>query len=231
MAVTISFSTANAESISSSFTKAKKKLYTQIYKSEGFTFYTNCSWKKKKVNLSSCNLENSFEKKHIKRAKRIEAEHIIPASWMYKKNGKFRQCYLEAKEQKVSPRKYCRKNDIDYRNAHNDLVNLRPAVGQINGMRSNKPFAEKPSGKKLTTYSGNGKVIQITSRVVTPDPKIRGDIARIAFYMKDKYGITFSKRQHALFEKWKKEDPISKEEILLNKKIHSIQGSSHLSVK
>lgn len=222
---------ANASSISSSFSKAKKKLYTQVYKNQGLTFYTNCTWSKKKVDLYSCNLENSFEKKHLKRANRIEAEHIIPASWMYKKHGKFRQCYLDAKQQNFSPRKYCRKNDLDYRNAHNDLVNLRPAVGQINGMRSNKPFAEKPSGQKLTTHRGNGKVIQITSRVVTPDPQIRGDIARIAFYMKSKYGVTYSKRQNAIFETWAKQDPISQEEFALNQKIHSVQGSSNSLIK
>ena len=32
--------------------------------------------------------------------------------------------------------------------AHNDLINLRPAVGAVNAARSNKPFAETLSGKK-----------------------------------------------------------------------------------
>lgn len=225
------FSNSNAESISSSFSKAKKKLYTQVYENGGLTFYTNCSWNKKKVELPSCNLESSFEKKHLKRTKRIEAEHIIPASWMYKKNGKYRKCYLEAQQLAISPRRFCRKSNRDYRNAHNDLVNLRPVIGQINGMRSNKPFIEKISGQKITTYRGNGKVIQITSRGVLPDQNIRGDIARVAFYMKVKYGVTYSKRQLILLKKWAKDDPVSSEEFSLNQRIHSVQGSSNMLIQ
>lgn len=146
-------STAQAE-IASSFSKAKKNLYLKVYNNAALTFYTNCSWSKKKVDLTSCNLQDSFPKKYMKRALRTEAEHIIPASWMYKKDGKWRQCYLEAKQQGVNKRKYCQKTDKDYRNAHNDLMNLVPAVGQLNGLRSNKPFAETISGKKEQTYRG-----------------------------------------------------------------------------
>lgn len=205
------------------FSKAKKSMYSNVYGNEGQTFYTNCDWSKKKVNLESCNLQDSFPSRHLKRAKRTEAEHIIPASWMYKKNGKWRQCYLDAKAKGEKQRKYCQKNDIEYRNAHNDLMNLVPAVGQLNGMRSNKPFAEKVSGKKEQTFNGNGKKLVVTSRVVIPDISIRGDIARIAFYMNQTYGVTYSKRQRALFDKWDKEDPLSGEEMIRAEKIKKIQ--------
>jgi len=222
-ALLMGFQTSHAASISSSFSKAKKKLYKQVYGNQGFTSYTNCAWSKKKVDLSSCGLENSFPKKYMKRAKRIEAEHIIPASWMYKKNGKFRQCYLDAKAKETSPRKYCQKHDHEYRNAHNDLMNLRPVIGQINGERSNKPFSETLSGKKQKTYVGDGKTVMISSRVIVPDSNIRGDIARIAFYMQRQYGVTYSKRQLSLFKKWDKDDPISQKEMFLNQEIRKVQ--------
>jgi len=217
----LSFS-AHAE-IATSFSKAKKNLYQKVYGNSGLTFYTNCQWSKKKVDLESCGLQNSFPKKHMKRASRTEAEHIIPASWMYKKNGQWRQCYLEAKRQGISQRKYCQQTDIDYRNAHNDLMNLVPAVGQLNGLRSNKPFAEKVSGKKEQTFRGNGKVLVLSSRVAIPDRSIRGDIARIAFYMGATYGVTYSKRQLSLFEKWDKEDPVSSEEQERRRKVIDVQ--------
>lgn len=207
----------------SSFSKAKKVMYTKVYNNEGVTFYTSCKWFKKKVNLESCGLQDSFSTKYLKRARRTEAEHIIPASWMYKKNGKWRQCYLDAKAQGISQRKYCQKHDDDYRNAHNDLMNLVPAVGPLNGMRSNKPFAEKLSGKKEQTFNGNGKKLIVTSRVVIPDKSIRGDIARIAFYMSRTYGVTYSKRQNFLFEKWNLDDPVSDYEKNLISKIKYIQ--------
>lgn len=209
--------------VASNFSKAKKNLYQKVYGNSGLTFYTNCLWSKKKVDLESCNLQDSFAKKHMKRASRTEVEHIIPASWMYKKNGKWRECYLEAKQKGVNKRKYCQKTDKDYRNAHNDLMNLVPAIGQLNDMRSNKPFAEKLSGKIKQTFRGNGKVLALSSRVAIPDHSIRGDIARVAFYMQKSYGVTFSKRQLGLFEKWNEEDPISPEELNRTRKITLIQ--------
>lgn len=177
------------------------------------------------MDLESCGLQNSFTKKERKRALRTEAEHVIPASWFYKQNNHYRKCYAEAKQLKTSPRKYCQKHDDNFRRANNDLINLRPAVGAINAARSNKPFAISLSGgKKERTYNGNGKKIIITSRVVVPDKSIRGDIARIAFYMNQKYGVTYSKRQLTIFKNWTLEDPVSDTERNLNRRIEKIQG-------
>lgn len=209
--------------ISTSFNQAKVKMYKVVYNNSGKTFYTGCDWSRKKVDLGSCNLQNSFPKKEMKRANRTEAEHVIPASWFYKKNGKFRQCYHEARALKQSPRSYCQDHDIDYRNAHNDLFNLRVSVGQINANRSNHPFAETPSGEGKETFNGNGLSITLTSRVAIPDASIRGDIARIAAYMKETYGVSYSARQDKLFEKWNKQDPVDAEEFRLLKKISQIQ--------
>lgn len=225
----IMFSNVNAAQIPSSFNQSKAKLYKSVYQNQGQTFYAGCNWSKKKVDLSSCGLENSFSSKEKNRALRTEAEHIIPASWLYKKNGQYRSCYLNAKSQKTSARKLCQAEDSEYRNAHNDLANLRPAVGAINAARSNKPFAESISGTKETTYKGNGKKIIISSRVAIPDISIRGDIARVAFYMQKTYGATYSKRQLSLFTKWNSEDPISEEEKTLAKRINAIQGTTYLS--
>ena len=94
---------------------------------------------------------------------------------MPKVNNKKRQCVIDSKVSKDSPREYCKKHDLDYKQAHNDLVNLYPAVGQINADRSNKPFVDIVKNK-VKTY---GKCyIQIGSRGVIP-PKNR------------KHGITY----------------------------------------
>ena len=206
-----------------SFKAAKRALYTRIYPGHGRTLYTGCDWRKKRVDLASCGLQDSFGRKWAKRARRIEAEHVIPASWLYRKNGHLRRCALEAKALGKSQRKYCRQHGSEYRQAHNDLVNLYPAVGAINGMRSAKPFAERPSGGHKRTFRGK-RTITITSRVAIPDPEIRGDIARIAFYMQRHYGVTYSRRQEALFSKWDREDPVSQEERVRCERIRKVQG-------
>lgn len=160
----------------------------------------------------------------MNRASRTEAEHIIPASWMLKKNKTERSCVAESKASKDSSRKYCQAHDSDFRNAHNDLVNLRPTVGQINANRSNKPFSDSLTGSNPMTYRGNGKIFKVSSRVAIPDISIRGDIARVAFYMSETYGVTYSKRQSELFNEWDKQDAVSKDEVLLNEKIIKVQG-------
>lgn len=206
-----------------SFSTAKKKLYSKVYNNSGDTFYCDCNWSKRKTDLISCGLQSFFPKKQRKRALRTEAEHIIPASWMLKVNNKPRQCVTDSRKVKDSARKYCQKHDFDYKQAHNDLVNLFPAVGQINADRSNKPFVDATNKKnKKKTY---GKCnIEIDSRGIIPPSDKQGDIARVAFYMTEKYGVTYSKRQLKLFQQWDKKDPISKQEIAHNKRVIKVQG-------
>ena len=67
----------------------------------------------------------------------------------------------------------------------------------------------------------------IFRRVAIPNKSILGDIARVSFYMSDTYGVIYSKRQTKLFNEWNKQDPISSEEIALNKRILRVQGAGN----
>jgi deoxyribonuclease-1 len=204
-----------------SFNTAKKKMYSKVFNNTGETLYCGCDWTSKKTDLNSCGLQSFFPKKQRKRALRTEAEHIIPASWMLKVNKKTRQCAIDSKAVKDSARKYCQKHDLDYKQAHNDLVNLFPAVGQINADRSNKPFVDTAK-TKIKTY---GKCnIEIGSRGIVPPTDKKGDIARVAFYMSNKYGVTYSKRQLEIFNQWDQKDPISAQETAHNKRVIQVQG-------
>jgi deoxyribonuclease-1 len=172
-------------------------MYSKVFNHSGTTLYCNCTWNKKKVDLSSCGLDGYFPKKYRKRVNRTEAEHIIPASWMLKVNNKIRQCVLDSKEHKSSVRKYCQKHDKGFKKAHNDLVNLFPTVGQINAERSNKPFVD--TLKSVKKSYGICSAESGSRGFVPPDNK-KGDIARVAFYMSKTYGVVYSKRQQLLFE-------------------------------
>lgn len=204
-----------------SFSSAKKKLYKNVFNNSGRTIYCDCDWSKKKTDLSSCGLQSYFPKKQRKRAARTEAEHIIPASWYLKVGHNLRACAAEAKTLGKSPRKHCQKTDRDYKQAHNDLVNLWPAVGQINADRSNKPFVSSAKSKVKKYASCD---IEIGSRGIAPSDDRKGDIARIAFYMEAKYSILYSKRQRKLFEEWDALDPVSDSEIAHNKRVVKAQG-------
>lgn len=213
--------------IPGSFGSAKTKLYKTVYPNFGQTFYAGCSWKNKKIDLTSCNLQDSFPKTLNKRSKRGEAEHVVPIKRAYKKNGVKRQCVINAEAQGQRKRSYCQATDKEFRNAHNDLVNLRVAVGAINLYRLDKPFAEALSGEKRRVYHGNGKVFKVSSRVAVPDDSIKGDVARIAMYMNWKYGIDFNAREQAMYLKWHELDPVSDEERELNRRIIKAQGNGN----
>lgn len=204
-----------------SFNSAKKKMYSKVFNNSGVTLYCGCNWSNRKTDLNSCGLQSFFPKKQRKRSLRTEAEHIIPASWMLKVNNKPRQCVIDAKKNKESARTYCQKHDLDYKQAHNDLVNLFPAVGQINADRSNKPFVDMVKDKRKTFGQCD---IEIGSRGILPPQEKKGDIARVAFYMAKTYGITYSKRQQIFFDQWNKRDPISKQERAHNRRIVKVQG-------
>jgi len=208
-----------------SFSTAKKKLYRTVYQNSGETFYCGCGWsKKKKLDLKSCGLQSYFPKSQKVRSERKEAEHLYPASWLLRVNGKDRACVKIAKEKGQSPRKYCQKTDRNYKQAHNDLVNLVPANGAINQARSNKPFVEAVN-RNSKGYNGYGRCdVEIDSRGIIPPADKRGDIARVGAYLSHKYGLKYSKRQQLLFDKWAAQDPVSKEERARNQRIIKVQG-------
>ena len=56
---------------------------------------------------------------------------------------------------------------------------------------------------------------------------IKGDIARIYFYMSDRYNINLSKQQRKMMEVWNKLDPIDEWEKLKNKRVLKLQGNGN----
>ena len=86
-------------------------------------------------------------------------------------------------------------------------MNLVPAVGEINGDRSNFRFGILEG--EVRNYGQCDMEIDFKQRVAEPPPHRRGDIARIYFYMSKKYNLKISSAQHKLFTAWDKQDPIS----------------------
>ena len=109
-----------------------------------------------------------------------------------------------------------------------DLHNLVPAVGEINGDRSNYRFGTI-SGKRRR-YGACDFEVDFKGRVAEPRPEIRGDIARIYFYMAATYGIRLSRRQRRLFEAWGRQDPVDAGELERERRIGEIGGAGNLFV-
>lgn len=203
-----------------SFSKSKK-LLMKLYKNNPVTLYCTCSFKDKKPNLSSCGY---VPKKNNKRANRIEWEHVVPAhsfgqlfsEWRVghpkciKKNGK-----------KFKGRKCTEKVNEEYRMMQADMFNLYPAIGEINGRRSNYSMTIIKGEKREF-----GKCdIEIKNKQIEPKESIRGEIARTYLYMDSVYpgrGI-ISKKNRKLFVAWNKSDPVDEWECERAKMIEKIQ--------
>ena len=104
-----------------------------------------------------------------------------------------------------------------------DLYNLQPAIGEVNGLRSNYQIAIiKGESREF------GKCdIEIQSKKVEPSEKIRGDVARTYMYMEQNYPkyINFNNSIKNLINKWDKDDPVDDWERLRADKIYKIQGN------
>jgi len=205
-----------------SFSKSKK-LLLKLYKDNPVTLYSGCSYKGKKPNLSSCGY---IPKKNNKRANRIEWEHVVPAhafgkSFLEWRNG-HPKC-VNKKGKRFKGRKCAEKMNKEYRRMQADMFNLYPAIGEVNGRRSNYSMSiiegeEREFGKCD---------VEIKSRKVEPREKIRGEIARTYLYMDSVYpgrGI-ISKKNRKLFESWNQSDPADEWECERAKRIERIQGN------
>ncbi|MBE9398024.1 endonuclease I family protein [Pontibacterium sp. N1Y112] len=201
-----------------SFSKSKRIL-AEIYADQPVSFYCGCDYKKKGKklipDLDSCGYD---PRKNAKRAKRIEWEHVMPA-WAF---GHQLQCWQDG------GRKNCRKNP-DFKQMEADMHNLVPAVGEVNGDRSNYRFGMLEGEKRA--YGSCDVEIDFKARKAEPAPYLRGDIARTYFYMRDTYGVRLSKQQRRLFEAWAKQDPVDDWERKRNDLIEERQGNRNPYVK
>ncbi|MGN1394072.1 MAG: endonuclease [Succinivibrionaceae bacterium] len=199
------------------FSESKKQL-TSLYRhtQNPKTFYCNCPIKivnKKLIpDLEACNYQ---PQKIEARAKRIEWEHIMPASWL----GNQLQCW------KNGGRKNCSKNKL-FVEREGDMHNLVPAIGEINAVRSNYRYAMLD--KSLPKFNSCDFVVSNKSpKAVMPAPYTRGFIARTFLYMSEKYNIKLSKNDKNLMDLWNSKYPVNVWECRRNNAIEEMQGNDN----
>lgn len=194
------------------FSEAKRDVM-KIYADHMVDQYCGCTFNsKKQVDLASCGYE---PRKNLKRAERIEIEHAMPAESI----GRQHACW------KQGGREFCNQTDRSFANAHNDLHNFLPVVGEVNGDRSNFRYNEVPQG--YGQYGACKFKVDFAGRSAEPPPSLKGDLARISLYMRDQHGIKLSRQQEQLFSAWSKMDPVDSWELERDRRISKIQGNSN----
>jgi deoxyribonuclease-1 len=80
-------------------------------------------------------------------------------------------------------------------------------------------------------YGGCDIELDTEADRVEPRPEVRGDIARIYFYMEWQHGVLLSKGQRRLFLHWHQTDPVDDAERKLDEAIEARQGNSNPFVR
>lgn len=194
------------------FNEAKRKA-VPIFAGQTDEFYCGCAirWQGGKgiPDLAQCGYQ---VRKNGPRATRIEWEHVVPAQQF----GHQAACWQQG------GRELCSKKDRAFRQMEADLYNLRPAIGEVNGDRAHFRFSELPG--EPTQYGHCPFQLDIRQQLAEPRPQVRGDIARIYFYMADRYQLALSAREEQLFLRWHQQDPVDPAELALNRRIAQMMG-------
>jgi deoxyribonuclease I len=98
---------------------------------------------------------------------------------------------------KEGGRKACKSN-ITFNGMEADMHNLVPSIDEVNGDRSNYKFAADKV--KVGQYGKCEFQVDFKSKRVFVCDDIKGDIARIYFYMSDKCNVTLSKQARKMME-------------------------------
>lgn len=211
----------------SNFSQAKTYAKQHVYYDQSVsgalgTTYCGCDWRwvgrsGGRTVLDSCGyVIRSPQSKHmVTRAERTEWEHIVSAYSF----GNQRQCWQKG------GRKHCNATDPVFNEMEADMHNLTPVIGEVNADRSNY---------RMGMVSGNdgmyGKCTSKTDfkqRVFEPRNEAKGLVARIHFYMHDRYALSMSKQQQRLFMAWDKQYPASEWEFERDRRIAKVVGHSN----
>lgn len=204
-----------ARSTDFSFRKSKYVLGTQVYTDYRIAFYSGCRFRQYQKKLVPVKSSCAYTpRKNANRGQRIEWEHVVPA-WQF---GHQLQCWQNG------GRAHCRDTNRAFRQMEADLHNLVPAIGEINGDRSNYRFQMIPGEARLYGKDINME-IDFKQRRAEPPEEVFGDIARIYFYMREKYGFKLSAAQDKLFRSWNNADPVDSWEEKRNRLLTQLQGN------
>ena len=140
------------------------------------------------------------------RSTRIDWEHIVPAEWIATGFG----C-------QEGSRSDCRAIE-GFEEAEGDLYNLVPAIGELNGDRSARLFGliegeSRAYGACDFEVDDTGPGETHTRGMAEPMESIRGDVARVWFYMIDRYGLQVPRENRTLLEAWAEADPVDRAEL------------------
>lgn len=207
-----------------SFNKAKRLLHNEVYVDHRETIYCGVSYNMDKT----VNHPEGFNtSKYLKRSKKIEWEHVVPAENFGRSFVEWREGHpdcVDSKGKAFKGRKCAEKVSMEYRYMQADMHNLFPAIGAVNALRSNYSFTMLP-GEEVDFGSC---AMKIESRKAEPPEEARGRIARTYLYMDSTYPqFKMSKKTRQLMDAWHKMYPVSAWECQRARRIEQAQSNKN----
>ncbi len=207
-----------------SFSKAKRLLEQDVYPNHRVTLYCGASFDDDK-NITPP--DGFHTDKYVKRSKRVEWEHVVPAENFGRTFTEWRDGHQECvtgKGKSYKGRRCANKISKKYKFMQADMHNLFPAIGAVNAMRSNYNFQMLPDQKA----DFGSCDFRVDNRKAEPPVSARGRIARTYLYMDTTYSrYSMSKAQKQLMNAWDKMYPVSDWECERAERIAKLQGNKN----
>ena len=154
LAVLLFAASATAQ-VPTSWSQAKNKAADHVYDDNPTTLYCGCTYESHNdsdgsgdMDLAACGMTPLSKKKST--AKRMEWEHIVPASLMparqfacWKNPAQFTKC--KSGNNVKGGRQCCETVSTAAKRMMFDLHNLAPAIGQVNQYRLNDRYGTSPT--------------------------------------------------------------------------------------
>lgn len=211
-----------------SFSKSKRVLENQIYYDHRITVYCAAVFDEQKDITWPEGFETSG---FVKRSKRLEWEHIVPAENFGSNFSEWRKgspLCVDKHGKSFKGRKCADKYNMEYRYMQADMYNLYPAIGSVNAKRSNYDFNLLPDAES----NFGACEVKVENQMVEPPERARGRIARTYKYMDKTYPrFKMDKQQQALMLEWDEMYPVDVWECTRAKRIELIQGNKNTIVQ
>jgi len=207
-----------------SFSKVKRLLLSDVYAGHHKTLYCDADFRQDKQVIAPAGFMTT---KQVRRAKRIEWEHVVPAENFGRSFTAWRegdpQC-ITTKGKTYKGRRCAEKVVPEYRLMQADMYNLFPAIGAVNALRSNYTFTLLPH----TQVDFGSCAMKIDNRKAEPPESARGRIARTYLYMDATYPrFSMSRKTRQLMESWDRMYPVAQWECDRASRIKDLQGNDN----
>lgn len=201
------------------FDQARTDLRHYVYhdRNNAGDFYCECAWQWTGesgglIEPASCGYQVRAQ---LARATRTEWEHVLPASVF----GQPRQCWRHG------GRENCNRTDPVFNAMEADLHNIVPALGEINADRSNYHFDEIAGAPH--EYGACEFEVDSARRIAEPRDAVKGQVARIYFYMHHRYGLVLSENLQRRYLEWHALYPVTAWEEERDQRIARIMGHNN----